>query len=81
VRKHRIKNINHIGFTTEDIDDIYMPNQLRMFASKVKASRDLSDNSEQEENRHRVNSRGLVQRGHKRLKPYETISNDTSKIN
>lgn len=42
---------NHSGFTTEDIDDIYMPRQLDMFERKLKASHDLSDNSEQEETR------------------------------
>jgi hypothetical protein len=42
---------NHSGFTTEDIDDIYMPRQLDLFERKLKASHDLSDNSEQEETR------------------------------
>lgn len=40
---------NHSGFTTEDIDDIYMPRQLDLFERKLKASHDLSDTSEQEE--------------------------------
>lgn len=66
VRKHqqefdRIKHKNHIGFTTEDIDDIYMPNQLDQFESKLKASLDISDNSEQEEIKCR-NNRGLIQK-------------------
>ena len=45
----QIYHKNHIGFTTEDIDDIYMPNRLNLFESKLKASLDMSDNSEQEE--------------------------------
>jgi hypothetical protein len=42
-------DFNHVGFTTEDIDDIYMPSKLDLFERKLKASVDLSDNSEQEE--------------------------------
>ena len=42
-------DFNHNGFTTEDIDDIYMPKKLDLFERKLKASIDLSDNSEQEE--------------------------------
>lgn len=48
---------NHLGFTTEDIDDIYMPRQLDLFERKLKASHDLSDSSEQEETRLRLRRR------------------------
>ena len=52
---------NHSGFTTEDIDDLYMPRQLDLFERKLKASHDLSDTSEQEEirlrSKHRKHSR------------------------
>lgn len=44
---------NHIGFTTEDIDDIYMPSHLDNFESKLKASLDISDSSQQEEIKNR----------------------------
>lgn len=54
---------NHSGFTTEDIDDLYMPRQLEYFERKLKASHDLSDNSEQDEIklRKRTKQRRLVQ--------------------
>jgi hypothetical protein len=42
-------DFNHNGFTTEDIDDIYMPKKFELFERKLKASIDMSDNSEQEE--------------------------------
>lgn len=50
-------DVNPSSFTTEDIDDIYMPRQLDMFERKLKASHDLSDNSEQEETRLRQRRR------------------------
>jgi hypothetical protein len=37
------------SFTTEDVQDIYMPKQLDYFERKLKSSMDMSDNSEQEE--------------------------------
>jgi hypothetical protein len=37
------------SFTTEDIEDIYMPRRLDLFERKVKAVQDQGDNSEQEE--------------------------------
>ena len=59
----QIYHKNHIGFTTEDIDDIYMPNRLNQFESKLKASLDISDNSEQEEMKNRKHHlKSLVQR-------------------
>ena len=39
------------SFTTEDIEDIYMPRRLDQFERKVKASQDQAENSEQEEAR------------------------------
>ena len=46
-------DFNHNGFTTEDIDDIYMPKKLDLFERKLKASIDMSDTSEQEESNFR----------------------------
>ncbi len=62
---------NHSGFTTEDIEDIYMPRRLNQFESKLKASLDISDNSEQEELKQRLSRH--QQTPNKRLKPYHQI--------
>lgn len=58
--------LKRAGFTTEDIDDIYMPKQLDMFERKLKQSMDISDNSELEEAKMRQERMSRVR--NKRLK-------------
>lgn len=59
-------NLNRVGFTTEDIDDIYMPKQLDRFERKLKQCMDVSDNSEIEEAKMRQERLGRVR--HKKMK-------------
>jgi len=76
----KIHNSNHIGFTTEDIEDIYMPTKLNQFESKLKASLDMSENSEQEETKTRkqLHHQSRSTTNNKRLKNDETITNNLS---
>ena len=73
---NEIHTKNHSGFTTEDIEDIYMPHRLNQFESKLKASLDISDNSEQEEIKQRISRH--QQTPNKRLKPYHQAHHKSS---
>ena len=71
---------NHIGFTTEDIDDIYMPKKLNLFESKLKASMDVSDSSELEELKQRKEHLGELTNRQSNPRLNKRLKNETSYV-
>ncbi|CAF0724403.1 unnamed protein product [Brachionus calyciflorus] len=61
-------SVNRPGFTTEDIDDIYMPKKFDMFKRKLMATLDVSDNSELEEGKMRQERLNRYTNCNKRIK-------------